>query len=210
MMTRTFTFGFACALFSLLAGCDEISEQLDPSSCTPGRVKTCPCVGGVTGTQRCNDDGEGYDRCMCSHAEDDDQMSDPDDQPDPDFPPDPEVDPDPNPGPDPDVTPEPDPIPDVTSELRSAQVRVVVVGATLAAEVNADWRATGADNLTVELQVKSQLTYRAWTPLLRNQPADHFATASLQVTQGERRFDFRIVARDGAGNEWPSEAIIVQ
>lgn len=78
------------------------------------------------------------------------------------------------------------------------------------AQVNADWRAVGADELTVELQVDSQLTYRAWTTLLRDQPADHFATASLQVTQGERRFDFRIVARDNAGNEWPSEAFVVQ
>ena len=60
------------------------------------------------------------------------------------------------------------------------------------------------------MQVDSQLTYRAWTTLLRDQPADHFATASLQVTQGERRFDFRIVARDNAGNEWPSEAFVVQ
>ena len=206
MTTRTLTFGFACALFTLLSGCDEIAEQLDPSSCTPGIVKSCPCAGGFEGTQRCQDDGEGYDRCLCSHAEDDDfdPMSDPGDDPEPDFTPEPDD------TPEPDVTPEPDPIPDVTSELRSAQLRVLVVGGTIAAEVNADWSATGADDLTVELQVKSQLTYRAWTPILRDQPADHFATASLQVTQGERRFDFRIVARDKAGNEWPSEAVSIQ
>ncbi len=198
MIARTYSLGFVCALFTLFTGCDEISEAIDPPACTPGKVKTCPCVGGFTGTQRCEDDGESYDRCMCSHAED--EAPAPDD----------ELTPGPDDGPEPDMTPEPDPIPDVTAELRSAQVRVVVVGGTYAAEVNADWRASGADDLTVDLQVKSQLTYRAWTPILRNQPADHFATASLQVTQGERRFDFRIVARDDAGHEWASEAITIQ
>ena len=45
-------------------------------------------MGGVVGTQRCEADGEGYDRCMCSHAEDDGSgtMSDPE----PDFTPEPD------------------------------------------------------------------------------------------------------------------------
>ncbi len=183
------------ALFTLSA-CDELVDVLEPpegKACTPGRVELCPCEDGNQGTQRCEEDGSGFDACACSYAED--EEAPPESEPEMSVP---------------DPRPAPEPLPEVQAELRSAQIRVLVVGGTLAAEVNADWSATGTDGLRVELQVKSQLTYRAWTPILRDQPAEHFATASLAVTQGERRFDFRIVARDAAGNTWNSQAITIQ
>lgn len=108
------------------------------------------------------------------------------------------------------TTPEPDPIPDVTATLNNALIRILIVGGSLTASVEADWTATGASDLMVDLEVLSSITYRAWTPLLTNQPASYFESTTFAVTQGERRFDFRIVAHDAAGNEWISNVFTVQ
>lgn len=106
--------------------------------------------------------------------------------------------------------PEPDPVPDVTATLNDARVRIFIVGGSMSVSVEADWSATGADDLLVDLEVLSSITYRSWTSLLVDQPASYFAEANLPATQGERRFDFRIVAHDSQGNEWISNSITVQ
>ena len=110
----------------------------------------------------------------------------------------------------PDPTPAPAPVPDVDVSLNSARIYVLVVGGSLSASVDADWSATGADDLTVEIQVLSSTTYRTWTTIGASLPPVYFANFSLPVTQGERRFDFRAVARDTAGNEWISDAYTIQ
>lgn len=101
-------------------------------------------------------------------------------------------------------------IPAVDATLNSATVRVFIVGGTMSVSVEADWSATGAADLLVDLEVLSSITYRAWTPVLVNQSPVYFESATLAATQGERRFDFRIVAHDTAGNEWFSNTITVQ
>jgi hypothetical protein len=106
--------------------------------------------------------------------------------------------------------PEPEPVPDVTATLNNARVRIFIVGGSMSVSVEADWSATGADDLLVDLEVLSSITYRSWTSLLVDQPASYFAEANLPATQGERRFDFRIVAHDSQGNEWISNSITVE
>ncbi len=106
--------------------------------------------------------------------------------------------------------PEPEPVPDVTAMLNDARVRIFIVGGSMSVSVEADWSATGADDLLVDLEVLSSITYRSWTTLLADQPPVYFEEANLPATQGERRFDFRIVAHDSQGNEWISNSITVQ
>ncbi len=33
--------------------------------CVPGKVETCPCAGGGSGVQACNEDGTGFEACEC-------------------------------------------------------------------------------------------------------------------------------------------------
>lgn len=106
--------------------------------------------------------------------------------------------------------PEPEPLPPPEVELRDARMFILVVGGTLSVSVEADWSATGRDDLTVDLQVLSSITYRAWTDIATDLPPVFFSDVSFPVTQGERRFDFRVVARDSAGNEWTSNVITIQ
>ena len=56
----------------------------------------------------------------------------------------------------------------------------------------------------------SSITYRSWTPILSNQNPVYFESTTISAVQGERRFDFRIVAHDSAGNEWISNVITIQ
>ncbi|MFN3201133.1 MAG: hypothetical protein ACE366_22225 [Bradymonadia bacterium] len=185
-----------------LFGCEEIGDALDPPACTPGEVQICPCPGGGMGTQVCAEDGESFDQCVCGGDTAD--RGDAFDDPVPDN-----FTPDVSPAPQPEPDPEPA-IPDVEAELLGARIRVLVVGGSLSAEVEADWRAEGADDLLVDLQVKSQVTHLDWTTILADQAPVDFAFATLPVTQGERRFDFRVVAKDGDGNTWVSNSITIR
>ncbi len=133
-----------------------------------------------------------------------------DSAPDPDPPPAPDPVPTPDPVPAPNPVPAPASVPDVDVELLSARMRVFVVGGTITASVEADWSATGAQDLQVDLEVLSSSTHRAWTPILWNQPPVYFAETTLAVTPGETRFDYRVVAHDADGNEWISNTFTVQ
>ena len=106
--------------------------------------------------------------------------------------------------------PEEDVIPDVDATLNNALIRIFIVGGSMSVTVEADWSATGANDLLVDLEVLSSMTYRAWTPILTNQSPVYFEATTISAVQGERRFDFRIVAHDSAGNEWISNSITVQ
>jgi hypothetical protein len=64
----------ALALAAAGAGCSAIVDpdvgKLGPApapACTPNRVLSCICRGGLTGTQICNDGGS-YDPCVCTGA----------------------------------------------------------------------------------------------------------------------------------------------
>jgi hypothetical protein len=188
-----------CILSLGLAGCadllNDIHGEIDDRGCPPGRTIECACATDLTGFQTCNEAGDGYDECVC-----DDVLDTPTD-------PAPVVN-TPDPGP---TASEPPPVPNVDAVLRDVRIRVVVVGGTILAEVSADWSATGAPDLTVDLEVMSSITYRQFTPILRNQAPVFFVDTPLPgFVQGERRFDFRIVARDGNGNAWTSNTITVQ
>ncbi|MEI8259714.1 MAG: hypothetical protein WCJ30_28950, partial [Deltaproteobacteria bacterium] len=51
---------------SVIALCvlGAIASCTSPRVCDPGRVVTCPCVGGGSGTQSCRSDGSGYGECV--------------------------------------------------------------------------------------------------------------------------------------------------
>jgi hypothetical protein len=95
----------------------------------------------------------------------------------------------------------------VTVELKRAVIRVFIVGGSAAAQIEADWSATGTPGLVVDLEAKR--ANGSWTKVATNQPPVHFIEAPLQVTPGERRIDFRAVARDAKGNTWESNVITV-
>lgn len=193
------------AALALIAGCAEFLDDVrgHDDVCDPGRTVECACAGDLDGFQTCEDDQEGYGECVCG-----DQLGTDTTESGDDFGGDGQATGTPETTP---TQPEPDPIPDVTAVLNSAQMRVFVVNSTTAVEVNADWSATGASDLRVDLEVLSSTTYRQWTPILRNQPPEYFATASLPgFAPGERRFDYRIVAYDTNGNRFVSNVITVQ
>jgi MYXO-CTERM domain-containing protein len=46
-----------------------------PGTCVPGREVACTCSNGNEGSQRCLDDGRGYEACTCGDDDDDDTDS---------------------------------------------------------------------------------------------------------------------------------------
>lgn len=192
---------------------------MTPDKCTPGRQVACVCPGELLGVQACNETGDGYGVCECSADaafEDGDGLTfNPDefgsnessDNPGSDLD---SSDVVPTPEPAPAPVDESEPLPDPVVELRDARLYVLVVGGSLTATLSADWSVTGRDDLVVDVQVLSNITYRDWTTVASDLPLDFFTDISLPVTQGERRFDVRVVARDGAGNTWESNRITIQ
>jgi len=53
-----------CASCSALVDPDIDSLGRPPAACSVGEVRSCPCLNGTVGSQRCNEGG-GFDRCMC-------------------------------------------------------------------------------------------------------------------------------------------------
>ncbi len=50
----------------VLIGCGAAdSPTQGAGTCTPGKVETCPCPNGATGTQECLPDGSGLGPCTC-------------------------------------------------------------------------------------------------------------------------------------------------
>lgn len=220
---------FAAIVFAVAVtsgGCSDLIDRIDGSvdDCMPGRAEVCVCPGGAVGSQTCNADGASYGACVCDGAAPAETGSDawpessPDDgvggedlgaaMPDPDSGPARGAGADASDGSTAQPAPAPQPDPDVT--LNTARVRVLVVGGSMSVEVEADWAVTGRTDVSVKLQVLSSITYRAWTDLATGLPPTYFASFALPATPGERRFDFRVVATDAAGNEWVSNTITVQ
>ena len=60
---------FWCALLMipLISGCEGETgvDTMLPPQCVPGRVKSCPCIGGTQGVQECSLDGRRYLTCQC-------------------------------------------------------------------------------------------------------------------------------------------------
>jgi len=54
---------FAIAVVAGSVGCKE-------KMCTPGEVQVCPCAGGGSGTQVCEDDASGWGACGCENKTD--------------------------------------------------------------------------------------------------------------------------------------------
>jgi len=210
--------------FGALAACGLI-DDLDPvDACTAGRVYTCPCLGGDQGVQVCDDDGDGLGACVCPGDDGFDALSDDlaDESTDPwssddgmsdggtsdetgssddrsgDGTTRDDVDDAPPALPDPDVT------------LNDARVHVVVVGGAMSVSVRGDWTVEGRDDVVVDFEVLSAITYRSWTALATDLPPSFFADMNMPATQGENRFDFRVVARDANGGRWVSNVITVQ
>jgi MYXO-CTERM domain-containing protein len=46
-----------------------------PGTCVPGREVACTCSNGSEGSQRCLDDGQGFEACTCGDDDDDDNES---------------------------------------------------------------------------------------------------------------------------------------
>ena len=202
-----------------LLGCSEFIDDLTPDECTPGRQVACVCPGELLVVQACNEAGAGYGICECSgeaaFADGDGLEFDSDefggDAPS-DSSPQPEQDSgvDSAPAPIPDPNEEPEPLPDPAVELRDARLYVLVVGGSLTATLSVDWSVTGRDDVVVDVQVLSNLTYREWTTVASDLPLDFFTDISLPVTQGERRFDVRVVARAASGKSWESNRITIE
>ena len=100
------------------------------------------------------------------------------------------------------------PPPNITVDFFDVQIRQFIVGGSFAVDANFEWRAMGAPNLNVSVQVKSSITFRNWTDVLSNQPPVDVGTWSVRGVPGER-FHFRAVARDPAGNEAFSRIITI-
>lgn len=87
----------------------------------------------------------------------------------------------------------------------------LVVGGSYTARVELEWSASGAANLSVDLQVRSQLvvgSYRDWTNIFTNRPASGREAWPAAAAPGER-LQFRAVAKDGAGNQGISNIVNV-
>lgn len=212
-MTR-FSFFFLIPLSFIGAGCSELIEDVIPDACTAGRQVACVCPGELLGVQSCNEDGDGYGICECSgEAEFGEDFAGSDtfgdgesfDESTVDEP----VAPAPVPASAP-VAEQPEPLPAPTVELRDARMYVLVVGGSLTATLSVDWSVSGREDVEVDVEVLSNLTYRDWTVVASDIGLDGFTDISLPVTQGERRFDVRVVARDPAGNRWQSNRITIQ
>jgi hypothetical protein len=85
-----------------------------------------------------------------------------------------------------------------------------VVGGSLTVTLSVDWSVTGRDDVVVDVQVLSNLTYREWTTVVSDLPLDFFTDISLPVTQGERRFDVWVVARAASGKRWESNRVTIE
>lgn len=213
---RRIIFFAISSICSFSLGCSEFIDEVTPDDCTPGRQIACVCPGELLGVQACNETGDGYGFCECSgepafgadtSSFDDagDADSSFDDSGSDDFSPAPTPDPAPAP-----VADQPEPLPDPIVELRDARIYVLVVGGSLTATLSVDWSVSGREDVAVDVEVMSNLTYRDWTVVASDLPLDAFRDISLPVTQGERRFDVRVVARDASGNRWESNRITIE
>jgi hypothetical protein len=54
------------ALVAALVGCGGVESA---PRCEAGRVQSCPCAGGATGTQECGPSGAAWSACVCSSAD---------------------------------------------------------------------------------------------------------------------------------------------
>ncbi len=79
---------------------------------------------------------------------------------------------------------------DVTLDVR---LRIVVVNGQMVIEADCDWTATGAANLVVDVQMKSDLQ-PIWTDMLTDQPA--VDVGSFIVYGGRQDYHFRATAQD--------------
>jgi hypothetical protein len=65
--------GFGSALLLLFVACGSAGDAV----CEAGKVDSCPCMGGDTGTQTCASDGSKWGACQCATG--DPMESDPSD-----------------------------------------------------------------------------------------------------------------------------------
>jgi hypothetical protein len=75
MNTRIVLFIYLLALMGCAEEEQSICEELPnleicvgAKACVPGEVKECPCTGGETGIQSCNDEGTSLSDCECGEA----------------------------------------------------------------------------------------------------------------------------------------------
>lgn len=81
----------------------------------------------------------------------------------------------------------------------TVSIRQFIVGSSLAVEANFNWAAIGAPGLTVNVQVKSGVTFTNWTNVLTSQPPVDIGTWPVSGVPRET-FHFRAVAMDAQGN----------
>ena len=120
----------------------------------------------------------------------------------------------------------PSPAPNIQVTL-SAMGYSLVVGGTYSVRVEVEWSATVSSNLSVDIQVRSQLvigSYRDWTTIYSNRPAsgrEAWPAAAapllkrwlLGTHQGAvtttSHLQFRAVAEDPAGNQGISNVVTI-
>ncbi|MCB9734884.1 MAG: hypothetical protein H6745_20040 [Deltaproteobacteria bacterium] len=101
------------------------------------------------------------------------------------------------------------PAPNVNVTL-TAQIRSVTANGQIYVEGNFTWSATGASDLRVDVQIKTQVSYPDWTNLLSNQAPVDVGTAGINGP--DRRFNFRAVAYRASdpATKWYSAIVTIQ
>jgi len=86
-------------------------------------------------------------------------------------------------------------------------IRQNLIGASLGVRADFNWVASGPPGLTVNIEVKSSVTYPVWTTILSGQPPVDLASWLVHGLPRET-FHFRAVAMDSQGNRVAVSAII--
>lgn len=86
-------------------------------------------------------------------------------------------------------------------------IRQFILGGSLGVTADFNWAATGAPGLTVNIEVKSSVTFPAWTTILSGQPPVDLASWPVSG-QPRETFHFRAVAIDSQGNRAAVSSIV--
>lgn len=101
----------------------------------------------------------------------------------------------------------PAPAPSISVDL-DVLIRQFIVGGSVGVEASFEWQATGAPDLKVDVQVRTNITFPDWTNVLSDQAPVDVGSWPVRGVPGER-FHFRAVARDAAGHRGYSRIITI-
>lgn len=113
------------------------------------------------------------------------------------------------------AAPSPKPVININVSF-SAKAYVLVIGGTISSRVEFDWSASGSNNISVNIEIRSTSvigTFPSWTSILTSKPAIgrdvwYPLTYSPQIKPGER-LEFRATAYDSQGNRGTSNVITI-